>query len=186
MLTDVLIALRRTPEVDRVIVVTGEPSAAALAVGYGGEVVHDADDSGHNPATRLGVREAIAEHGADRVLLVPGDCPALDPKDLSALLNGAPRAPSVVIVPDRHGDGTNGLVLTPPEIMHAAFGPGSRARHEQAAATAGAACTVVPAWSLVLDVDDVDDLRVLQETLDANAGGAAHVRGLLNRLARLA
>jgi 2-phospho-L-lactate/phosphoenolpyruvate guanylyltransferase len=184
MVTDVLIALRRTPEIDVSLVVTGEPSASALALGYGAEVVDDPDDAGHHAAVRIGIREAIAEHGADRVVLIPGDCPALDPADLSALLRGAPRGRSVVVVPDRHGDGTNALVLTPPEVMHASFGPGSRARHEAAAAEAGAACEVVPAWSLVLDVDTGEDLDALRAALDAHPGGAAHVRGLLGRLAR--
>jgi len=184
MITDVLIALRRTPEVDVVLVVTGDTSASALAAGYDAQVVDDPDDAGHNAAVRLGIREAIIEHNADRVLLVPGDCPALDPADVGELLRAAPHAPSVVIVPDRHGEGTNALVLSPPEVMHASFGPGSRERHEAAAAEAGAACKVIPAWSLVHDVDTVDDLAALQEELAEHPGGAAHVRGILARMAR--
>jgi len=185
MVTDVLIALRRTKEVDVVLVVTGDTNAVALASGYDALVVDDPDDAGHNPAARIGIRAAIADHQAERVLLVPGDCPALDPTDLSDLLSQARRGPSVVIVPDRHGDGTNALVLTPPDVMGPSFGPGSRARHEEGAATAGAACVVVPAWSLINDVDTPEDLDVLRDSLGDKPGGAAHVRGLLTRLSRL-
>ena len=78
----------------------------------------------------LGVEPRL---GADRALLVPGDCPALDPGEVSALL--AHTAP-VVIVPDRHGTGTNALLLAPPDAIAPSFGPGSFARH---AALAGAA-----------------------------------------------
>lgn len=184
MITDVLIALRRTPQVDVTLVVTGDPAAVALAGGYDALVVDDPDDAGHNPAARIGIREALAEHQADRVLLVPGDCPALDPADLADLLSQGRRGPSVVIVPDRHGDGTNALVLTPPDVMGPSFGPGSRARHEEGAATAGAACLVVPAWSLVTDIDTPEDLDVLRDSLGDRPGGAAHVRGLLARLSR--
>ena len=61
-------------------------------------------------AAELGI-EAAAARGAERVLLVPGDCPALDPKELDALLDKRSPAPSVVVVPDRHGTGTNALLL---------------------------------------------------------------------------
>src|SRR5918992_1319244 len=73
----------------------------------------------------------------ERALLVPGDCPALDPDELDALLRGFGGA-DVVIVPDRHGSGTNALLLTPPTVIAPAFGPGSFARHAARAAGAGA------------------------------------------------
>ena len=44
----------------------------------------------------------------DRVLLVPGDTPLVQAAELAALLAGAT---GVVVVPDRHGTGTNALVL---------------------------------------------------------------------------
>ena len=80
------------------------------------------------------------ERGATRVLLVPGDCPALDPAELDELLEDAEgvATPDVVVVPDRHGDGTNALLLTPPDAIQPAFGPGSRERHERLAQEAGA------------------------------------------------
>ena len=73
-------------------------------------IVHDPVEAGQSAAAARGI-EAALERGAERVLLVPGDCPALDPGEVSALL--ALRA-DVVIVPDRHGTGTNSLLLTPP------------------------------------------------------------------------
>jgi 2-phospho-L-lactate guanylyltransferase len=181
MLTDVLIALRRTEGVQEVVVVTAEPVAEALANGYGARVVHDSREAGQSPAAELGLREAA---GADRVLLVPGDCPALDPRELDALLDAAAPAPSVVVVPDRHGTGTNGLLLCPPGAIAPAFGPGSRERHERLAAEAGAALQVEPIPSLVLDVDTPDDLEAMRAALERSRGGAAHTRGLLRRLAR--
>ena len=45
------------------------------------------------------------------VLMVPGDCPALDRDELDALLDEPADSPSVVIVPDRHGSGTNACLL---------------------------------------------------------------------------
>jgi 2-phospho-L-lactate guanylyltransferase len=181
MLTDVLVALRRTAGIDDVVVVTAEPAAEALAVGYGARVVRDDREAGQSAAAELGLRAAT---DADVALLVPGDCPALDSRQLDALLASVEAAPSVVVIPDRHGSGTNGLVLHPPDVIAPAFGPGSRERHEALAADAGAALRIEPLSSLVLDVDTPDDLDALRRALEDTRGGAAHTRGLLRRLAR--
>jgi 2-phospho-L-lactate guanylyltransferase len=181
MLTDVLVALRRTEGLDEVVVVTAEPVAEALALGYGARVVSDTREAGQSPAAQLGLD---AVEGADVVLLVPGDCPALDPAQLTALLESVEPAPSVVLVPDRHGTGTNGLVLHPPTAIEPSFGPGSRDRHTALAEEAGASLRVEEMPSLVLDVDTPDDLAAMREVLERSRGGAAHTRGLLRRLAR--
>jgi 2-phospho-L-lactate guanylyltransferase len=183
MVIDVLIALRRAQHIHAVVVITGEPSAEALAHGYGAESAPDPDDAGHVQAAVRGIHWAVA-HGAGRALLVPGDCPALDPKELDALLAEEPDGPEVVIVPDRHGTGTNALVLSPPDVITPAFGPGSRERHEQLAAEAGVACRVVEVPTLVLDVDTSDDLQALEAALQARTGGASHTRGFLAHLGR--
>src|SRR3954471_22307265 len=85
MCADVLLALRRSSGVDDVIVVTGELNATALASGPGVEVVDHPEEAGQSAAAQRGV-EPAAERGADRVLLVPGDCPALDPREIDALM----------------------------------------------------------------------------------------------------
>lgn len=184
MVTDVLIALRRSERIDHTLVVTGEAAMEAIAHGYDAQTVLDPDDAGHSQAAVIGVQEAIAR-GARRVLLVPGDCPALHPKELDALLTRAPPpTPEVVVIPDRHGTGTNGLVLTPPDIITPSFGPGSCERHVEAAKAAGARVRVEELPSLVLDVDTIDDLAALRAALGDGHGNAAHTRGMLNRLAR--
>jgi 2-phospho-L-lactate guanylyltransferase len=182
MVSDVLHALQRATRVDAVIVVTGEHGAEAIARAYEAQTIPD-DDRGHSHAARAGVDWAL-EHGFDRALLVPGDCPALDPKEVDELLLGGMSAPDVTIVPDRHGSGTNALLLAPADAIAPSFGPGSRERHELAAEGAGARWRIAEPRSLVLDVDTVEDLAALRAALDARTGGAAHTRGLLARLDR--
>jgi len=187
MVTDVLIALRRAKGVDEVLVVSGETMAVALAAGYdAAAVVDDPDDASHSAAAARGVQAAM-ERGATRVLLVPGDCPALDPAELDELLEDAEgvAGPDVVIVPDRHGDGTNALLLTPPDAIGPAFGPGSRERHERLAAEAGATCAAIDVPTLGLDGDTVHDLAALRTALEDVRGGASHTRGLLARFGRV-
>jgi 2-phospho-L-lactate/phosphoenolpyruvate guanylyltransferase len=167
MVADVLDALHAVPELDGVIVVTAQAVSARTDV----QIVHDPVEAGQSAAASLGI---AAAQGADRVLLVPGDCPALDPAEVSALLalDG-----NVVIVPDRHGTGTNALVLTPPDAIAPAFGEGSFERHR--ALAAGASFVVAEAPSLELDVDTPDDLAALRRALRALPVGAVRTRALL-------
>jgi 2-phospho-L-lactate guanylyltransferase len=182
MVTDVLMALRRTKVIDEVLIVTSEPTAEAIGHGYGATVLPDHAEAGQSAATLIGVEHAL-EHGATRVLLVPGDCPALDPAQVTDLLDQNDASPSVTIVPDRHGTGTNALVLVPPDVIEPAFGEDSRARHEAAAAAAAVPCHVVHVPTLLIDVDTGEDLAALRQLLADHRGGAAHTRGMLSRLA---
>src|SRR5919197_674147 len=83
----------------------GPRAQLAQATARGAHVVDDHDEAGQSAAVALGVL-AAREVDAQRALLVPGDTPGLSAGDLDALL--ARREP-VVIVPDRHGTGTNAL-----------------------------------------------------------------------------
>jgi 2-phospho-L-lactate/phosphoenolpyruvate guanylyltransferase len=181
MVADVLDALGAVPGLDGVLVVTGEPLAAAAAAERRVAVLHDPADAGQSAAAALGIAEAL-RRGAARVLLVPGDCPALDAAEVGRLLGDGPPGPSVTVVPDRHGSGTNALLLAPPAVIAPAFGPGSRARHEALAVAAGATCAVTEVASLGLDVDTPEDLRALRDALAGNARGAARTRATLERL----
>ena len=180
MAADVLDALGMVRGLDGVIVVTADPH---IEGGDGVEVVHDPVEAGQSSAAARGVRTAVAR-GAARVLLVPGDCPALDPAEVDELL--ATAEPGVVIVPDRHGSGTNALLLDPPTAIVPAFGPGSFARHAALAAGAGAAVRIGRLPSLELDVDTPGDLAALQAALRSGGGGAERTRALLERLSRAA
>lgn len=179
MVSDVLRALRRTNAIDEIVVVTAEPIAAALATSQGAKVVPDLEERGHSEAAVLGIATVP---DAQRVLLVPGDCPALAPSDIDDVLRAAPPAPSVVVVPDRVGTGTNALVLTPPGVMTPSFGPDSRARHEGAAAGAGVAHVVADVQGFALDVDTPEDLAAVRDALQSARGTAASTRGLLGRI----
>ncbi len=183
MVADVLLALDQTEAIEQTILITGEPSVAATARERGAISIEDDDERGQPAAAMLGVERALAE-GIERVLCVPGDCPTLDPAELSALLQtgaGPDRAPLVVIVPDRHGTGTNGLLLSPPDTIAPSFGPGSCERHRELARAAGAVCRVARVPTLLLDIDTGDDLDVLRARLAAHPARAARTRAVLGQ-----
>jgi 2-phospho-L-lactate/phosphoenolpyruvate guanylyltransferase len=175
MFVDVLASLRSVPGLDGLAVVTADPAAEAAARDEGVLVLRDTEQAGQSAAAAIGISHARSA-GFDRVLLVPGDTPLLDPGEVTALL--AARGP-VTIVPDRHGTGTNALVLIPPDAIEPSFGPGSRARHVAAAEAAGLAHAVEEPPTLALDVDTADDLAALAAALSENPGGAPATRAAL-------
>jgi 2-phospho-L-lactate/phosphoenolpyruvate guanylyltransferase len=177
MVGDVLVALSETASVQRTIVVTREDSVAATARLLGALTVRDTAEKSQSAAVSLGVARALAE-GFGRVLCIPGDCPALDPAELDALLD-APDTPGVVIVPDRHGTGTNGLLLSPPDAIPPSFGPDSCERHRTLAREAGVIHRIERPASLLLDIDTGADLAVLRNRLSGERVRASRTRAVL-------
>ena len=190
MVGDVLAALEQTASIERTIVVTQEESVAGAAGHLGALVLADLSEDGQSTAVSLGVRRALAE-GMERVLCIPGDCPALDPAELDALLGARSgrghasseggREAEVVIVPDRHGTGTNGLLLTPPDAIAPSFGPDSCRRHRALAAAAGVPCRLEHPPSLLLDIDTGADLAALAERFSAAGRSAWRTRAVLGQ-----
>jgi 2-phospho-L-lactate/phosphoenolpyruvate guanylyltransferase len=207
MVSDVLLALAQTASIERTIVVTCEDSVVASALGRRALVLRDAGEDGQSAAVGIGVERALTE-GIERVLCIPGDCPALDPSELEALLadggrdardgdddgvgagdgDGAGRredrggrACEVVVVPDRHGTGTNGLLLTPPDAIAPSFGPGSCERHRALALAAGASFRLERPPSLLLDIDTGADLEALRARLRGPRARAPRTRAVFGQ-----
>ncbi len=176
MVADVLEAIGRARSIERTIVVSQEPRAAALAAAAGAELVDDFDDAGHVAAALAGI-EVAAAAGARCVALLPGDCPLLDPRELDRMLTGVPD-PYVVVVPDRHGTGTNALVLAPPDAIEPSFGEGSRARHVAAARAAGIPYGVEELSSLGLDLDTPADIVALTMAVERRGGARRTAKAL--------
>ncbi len=173
----------------RVRVVTADPEAARIARGAGAGVLREPAPGGHNAALAHAAREA-GRAGAPGLLALSIDLPWLARADLQAILDpegardgeapgegeetnaiieaperetGGERAARVHIAPDRHGLGTNALYLEPPEIIAPRFGPGSFARHRDAALAAGALLRVVDRPGLRFDIDTPEDWGLYRE-----------------------
>ena len=184
MYSDVLASLRHVEGVEAIAVVTTNPLAESVISRTEVRLLRDTEDAGHNPAAAVGVRHALAE-GFERVLLVPGDTPLLDPPEVDGMLaRAAEEGTAVTIVPDRHGTGTNALLIRPPLAISPSFGPGSLDRHRELARAAGVSHRVEAIFSLMLDVDTPEDLAELSDALDERRGHASMTRGALRQLDR--
>jgi 2-phospho-L-lactate guanylyltransferase len=176
MVADVLEAIGRARSIERTIVVSQEPAAAGLAAAAGAELVDDFDDAGHVTAALAGIAVAEAA-GARCVALLPGDCPLLDPRELDKMLTGVPDR-YVAVIPDRHGTGTNALVLAPPSAIEPSFGEGSRERHVAAARAAGIPYGVEELASLGLDLDTPADIVALTTAVECGGGAKRTAKAL--------
>jgi 2-phospho-L-lactate guanylyltransferase len=157
MLEDVLLTLLMVRELDLVIVVSRDPSAQGLALGLGAEVLTEPKDATSESAAVEYASGQARERGADSILVIPGDAPLVEARDVRALLKVQEQKPCIVAAP-AHDGGTNGLLLRPPDAIPCHFGPDSLRQHLDEAKRKGLPAQVLPCPSLELDVDTPNDL----------------------------
>jgi 2-phospho-L-lactate guanylyltransferase len=148
--------------VAEVLVVTPDDEVRAIATSAGARPIRQRSQ-GLNAGLREAREEALAG-GADAIAVLPIDLPLVSPAALAGLLAPLddPTRPLVVLVPDRHGRGTNALVLAPPNAIEFGFGGDSRRAHEACAEEAGARLVELDG-PLSVDLDTPDDLLLVAE-----------------------
>lgn len=153
LLADTLAAAAASARVARVLVVTDDPDAAALARELGAGTVPDEPDRGLNPALAHGALAA----GSVAVAALSSDLPALRPQELTAALEAAAGAPRCFVA-DAGGTGTT--LLTAVGVgLEPRFGHGSAAAHRAAGAV-----ELTGEWpGLRRDVDTAADLHAASE-----------------------
>ena len=155
--------------VDDVFVITPDDAVRDLARELGARPILQRD-RGLNRGIGAARDEAIAA-GATAILIVPVDLPDIDARaldDVAETLVDRAR-PLVAIVADRHGRGTNALLIAPPDAIDVCFGGDSAVAH-RAAARDGGADVVELGGPLRLDLDTPDDLLLAESTLRATEG----------------
>jgi 2-phospho-L-lactate/phosphoenolpyruvate guanylyltransferase len=158
-------------------VVSDDAEVLRRARAGGLETLGDAG-SGLNNAVRLGVAH-IRARGAESVTIVPADVPLADSGDLIDLLDTGATS-DLVVVPSRSDGGTNGLFLSPPDVIAPRFGPGSLRAHVELAEKRGLRCSILSLPRLELDIDTVEDIDAF---LAARRPFATRTSALLERLA---
>lgn len=165
LLERTLAAADLVPEIEAVLVVSPDPAILALAARHGAQVLEQRS-AGLNEGLTEAVTAALAL-GATAVLILAGDLPSVSDTSIGEIVATAaaaiPKARAiVVVVPDRHGGGTNALLLSPPDAIRFAFGSESRAAHQAAARAAGALSLELDG-PLSLDLDLPEDLTLAEE-----------------------
>ncbi len=157
MAEDVLAALSRVRGLAGVLVVTGDPAAAALAERFGARVTEEGAADGHTGAVMAATRILLRE-GRASLLQVPGDIPRITPIEVETLLAAHRPAPSFTVAPAHDERGSNAVLLSPPDAVPLRFGDDSFFPHLDAARARGIEPTVVPLPGIGMDIDHPADL----------------------------
>lgn len=125
---------------------------------------------GLNAGLEYARRELLVRADLDALLVILPDLPHLRSADLDEMLRrSTPR--SVVLAPDRHGQGTNVLLVRPADALPFAFGEASLQQHEAAAQAYGLHVHHYDAPGTAFDVDTPDDLQVIDQRNRDDPGG---------------
>ena len=148
-----------------VVVVSPDPTVLQAASAAGATPIRQ-PDTGLNEGLLVASRWAAAD-GASAIVILAADLPAISPDTIGSVVAAAaagarPEQALVAIVADRHGRGTNVLLVSPPDAIPFAFGVGSRAAHLAAAEAAGASVVEVDG-PLAIDLDLPEDLILAEE-----------------------
>jgi 2-phospho-L-lactate guanylyltransferase len=165
LLTHTLDTLMALSEIEHVLVVSRDPAALALAHNRGARTIHEYGAPRLNVALERAT--VLARSYATRgVLVLPADLPLITPEDIRLMLARIQEPPVVVVVPDRHRQGTNALIVCPAGLIEYQFGEGSFERHCTLARQAGARLEICELPSLALDMDLPEDLDQVSEEME--------------------
>jgi len=174
-----VVAALAVDRLDDVLVVSPDREVLRRAADLGARTLRQ-----RSRGLNAGLREArtdIVAGGAEAILVLPIDLPFVSPDTLAPVVESLahpdrppgttadpnPTATAVVLIPDRHGTGTNVLGLRPPAAIEFAFGRDSRHVHRAAAESAGATYVEL-GGPLAIDLDTAEDL-VFVESIDVEA-----------------
>ena len=157
-------------------VVSDDAEVRTIAAGRGCETVED-EGTGLNDALELAIRDIVA-HGAESVTVIPSDVPLAYEEDLRDLVDTGVTS-DIVVVPSDDDGGTNGLFLSPPDLLEPRFGSSSLKAHVDAAADRQLRCSILALPRLALDIDTIGDVDAF---LERPSYGPSRARDLLTRL----
>ncbi|MBY0330103.1 MAG: 2-phospho-L-lactate guanylyltransferase [Acetobacteraceae bacterium] len=161
MFSEVMEAVAAARGLAGVLVVTLDPWAAEQARGIGARVVTEGARDGHTGSVNAGIRALLAERHFG-MLAMPGDIPAATPAEIEAVLAAHdPReGRGFTIAPAHDEQGSNAVLLSPPDAVPLRFGDDSYFPHLDAARRAGLEPAIVPLPGIAMDIDHPADLAM--------------------------
>jgi len=159
MLADVLNAVKQASSISGTAVVSPDKKVLDFARLHGAT---DTVESGLelNAALKSAIKHVLAR-GATSVLILPGDLPLLKNADIENLTAMATSQRDVVIAPSKT-NGTNALLIRPPDLINLRFGGESFPLHVQEAFRVGVKARVYRSPSVATDIDEPADLLSIE------------------------
>ncbi len=159
MLEDVLIALRGSRLLDRILVVTLDENAIKLAESLDIEVIKETKQNGESESVDW-ASIICKEMGAESVLVIPGDAPLITAEDVDFILEKEKPLHSVILVPARDELGTNAILRKPPDVIPSRFGYDSFKKHIEEARKRNIPYEIHKLPRAALDIDEPEDLSL--------------------------
>jgi 2-phospho-L-lactate guanylyltransferase len=180
MLRDVLKALKDSLPITKIFVVADTPLFDHLGV----ETIVETKNRGYDEA----IIEALNDNRVNRsisMLILPADLPLITSDELGILVTQHSKR-GLRIAGARDGDGTNALLMTPPNLLDTKFGKGSFERHKKEAMNNAAPVEVINLPGFAFDVDTEQDLiDFIKIESDTNTYRFLDESGVIDRLINL-
>lgn len=145
---------------DSTYLVSSDPSLLRLSARMGVEAVREPGRLGANGAVDLATKRAVRD-GAGASLVVLSDVPLVTSRDIDRLVGRFSRAERCVVAARSSRGGTNALFRIPAEAIPTRYGENSFINHRHEARKAGIPFFEFGCARIALDVDTLEDLRLL-------------------------
>jgi 2-phospho-L-lactate guanylyltransferase len=162
MLKDVLRQVVLVRGLEAIFVVTGDSRVADVASSMGGQIIWEDEERGETAAVEFALGE-MKQGGVRSALVVPADIPLVHSSDIEEILGHTAAkdtsSPFALLVPSHDRMGTNGLLLSPPDLIPLRFGYDSFSYHLGQVAARGLTPSVLENERIGLDIDEPEDLE---------------------------
>ncbi len=182
MLEDVLDAVTAVRGLGGVILVTVDPRAIELARRYGAQTIADGAHEGHTGAVTAGARNLVGR-GRNTMLTIPGDLPLVTTEEIEQLIAAHGPAPAFTIAPAHDDQGSNAILMSPPDAVPLRFGEDSFFPHLAAARATGIEPCVMQLPGIAFDIDNPQDLHHFARLNTRTRAGRFLVENASERLA---
>jgi 2-phospho-L-lactate guanylyltransferase len=162
VLDHVLTVVRASDVAERCVVVSSDPVVRARVDDSRAIAMDEAVPGAGQNAALEHARAAMRRWNPSALLVLSGDLPLLAPRDVLEMGRLGAEQGTVVLGPDRHGIGTNALLLHPPELIPFRFGPDSYHEHTREALARGLRIEVYRGRGIAFDLDLPEDLDLIQ------------------------
>jgi 2-phospho-L-lactate guanylyltransferase len=185
MLRDVLAVLSAAQGLAGIALVTLDPWAEAFAQEHGARIITEGAREGHSGAVTAAAAVLQAE-GVAAILTLPGDIPAAKPMEIEALIAAASAPPAFIIAPAHDEQGSNAILMSPPNAVKLRFGEDSYFPHLAASRAAGIVPHILHLPGIAMDIDhpaDIARFASIPEAKGTQTLAWLTQNGILSRLA---
>ena len=185
MLRDVLAALSAAQGLAGIALVTLDPWAQALAQEHGARIITEGAREGHTGAV-ISAAAVLQAEGVAAILTLPGDVPAVKTPEIEALIAAASAPPAFIIAPAHDEQGSNAIMMSPPNAVKLRFGEDSYFPHLAAARAAGITPQTLRLPGIAMDIDhpaDIARFAGIPEAKSTQTLTWLQQNGILGRLA---